>query len=983
MRIFWIAAISFSWQFSDAFYYMPKFLCIPPYVAINGSCLIPTPTEPTILPCLKNLQNRTVFPENREVVTVSPPNLIPEDGATIGESPSKDKKPYIPINVPVKEAGAGVEGDKTNEDLNPAVPDANKVPTESSENTLDTESNDNNIGKPEDSDQNESNPDSITPSKQENSTLISTSPGQETNESNLPKKGSNTDSKLKPPISEDSQINNIPPEEGSFEGDNTNKDLNPTVPEESKVPTESSENNLDSESNDNYVGKPEDSDQNESNPDIITPSKLENSSMISTNHGQETNESNLPENGSSSGSKLKPPIPENSQINQTSPEAGAGVDSDKTDEDVNSTVPDANKVPTESSENILDSEFNDNNIGKPEDSNQNESNQDIITPSKHGNSSQISTNPGQETNAQTNKPVTNKDPVNGSNASSILKPPISKNAQINQIPTESGAVEGDKTNKDLNLDVPYVNKLSSKNTINSEPNNTNISKPEDSDQNENNPNIITPNKPVNSSVTLTNSGQETYGIRDPVNGSNASSIQNVSKPRKLDGKNIESNLAVGNDIKPGNINPKKENTIVSSISENPTINITGDLLPENMESPTKLSSVSLAKIPSTRPTISQPPKKGISILPPKMPPRIYYDLNPPKSKIPSISGADAGVLPISPSIPDTDKISSGILPSEIPSISETDAGFLPISPSIPDTDKISSGILPSEIPIQTALPGDLNPSKDPSMPEMGPVRDPSIPDTENLIKNTLPSEGLSKIVSLGDLHTPIIPDTNEVINGLLPSERPNQIPSSGNTGHPNTHQITGVVSATKPVVPALPGTHNLVPVPKQPILPKIPEADHSINEEHLNAKPQSPKIHIPGAPKIIDPKIHIPKSKEPILPKIPETDHLINEEDLIGKPQSPKIHTPEAPKIIDPKIHIPESKEPILPKISETDHLINVKDLIAKPQSPKIHIPETPKIIEPKIQIPEDPKMPKLIRPEDLYPKDINIYDLLPKDMFA
>ncbi|XP_044778469.1 titin isoform X9 [Drosophila simulans] len=874
MRIFWIAAISFSWQFSDAFYYMPKFLCIPPYVAINGSCLIPTPTEPTILPCLKNLQNRTVFPENREVVTVSPPNLIPEDGATIGESPSKDKKPYIPINVPVKEAGAGVEGDKTNEDLNPAVPDANKVPTESSENTLDTESNDNNIGKPEDSDQNESNPDSITPSKQENSTLISTSPGQETNESNLPKKGSNTDSKLKPPISEDSQINNIPPEEGSFEGDNTNKDLNPTVPEESKVPTESSENNLDSESNDNYVGKPEDSDQNESNPDIITPSK-------------------------------------------------------------------------------------------------------------HGNSSQISTNPGQETNAQTNKPVTNKDPVNGSNASSILKPPISKNAQINQIPTESGAVEGDKTNKDLNLDVPYVNKLSSKNTINSEPNNTNISKPEDSDQNENNPNIITPNKPVNSSVTLTNSGQETYGIRDPVNGSNASSIQNVSKPRKLDGKNIESNLAVGNDIKPGNINPKKENTIVSSISENPTINITGDLLPENMESPTKLSSVSLAKIPSTRPTISQPPKKGISILPPKMPPRIYYDLNPPKSKIPSISGADAGVLPISPSIPDTDKISSGILPSEIPSISETDAGFLPISPSIPDTDKISSGILPSEIPIQTALPGDLNPSKDPSMPEMGPVRDPSIPDTENLIKNTLPSEGLSKIVSLGDLHTPIIPDTNEVINGLLPSERPNQIPSSGNTGHPNTHQITGVVSATKPVVPALPGTHNLVPVPKQPILPKIPEADHSINEEHLNAKPQSPKIHIPGAPKIIDPKIHIPKSKEPILPKIPETDHLINEEDLIGKPQSPKIHTPEAPKIIDPKIHIPESKEPILPKISETDHLINVKDLIAKPQSPKIHIPETPKIIEPKIQIPEDPKMPKLIRPEDLYPKDINIYDLLPKDMFA
>ncbi|XP_033155728.1 proteoglycan 4 isoform X1 [Drosophila mauritiana] len=962
MRIFWIAAISFSWQFSDAFYYMPKFLCIPPYVAINGSCLIPTPAEPTILPCLKNLQNSTVFPKNREVVTFSPPNLIPEDGATIGESPSKDKKPYIPINVPVKpisenspinqipqEAGAGVEGDKTNEDLSPAVPDANKVPTESSENTLDTESNDNNIGKPEDSNQNESNPDIIAPSKQKNSTLISTSPGQERNESNHPEIGSNTDSKLKPPISKDSQIKNIPPEEGSFEADNTNKDLSPTVPEESKVPTESSENNLDSESNDNYVGKPEDSDQNESNPDIVTPSQHENSSLISTNHGQETNESNLPENGSNTDSKIKPPTPENSQINQTSPEAGA-VAGDNTNQDLSTTVPDANKMPTESSENILDSEFNDNFIGKPEDSNQNESNPDIITPSQLENSTQILTNPGQETNGNT-------DPVNGSNASSILKPPISENSQINQIPSESGAVEGDKTNKDLNLDVPYVNKLSSKNTINSQSNNTNISKPEDLDQNENNPNIIIPNKPANSSVTLTNPGQETNGIRDPVNGSSASSIQNVSKPRKLDGKNFESNLAVGNDIKPGNIaedpnqNPKKENTIVSTISENPTMNKTGDLIPENMESQTKLSSVSLAKIPSTRPTISQPPKKGISILPAKMPPRIYYDLNPPKSEIPSISGADAGVLPI--------------------------------SPSIPDTDKISSGILPSEIPIQTALPGDLNPSKDPSMPEMVPVRDPSIPDTENLIKNTLPSEGLSKIVSPGDLHTPIIPDTNEVINGLLPSERPNQVPSSGNTGHPNTHQITGVVSATKPVVPALPGTHNLVPVPKQPILPKIPEADHSINEEDLNAKPQSPKIHIPGAPKIINPKIHIPESKEPIIPKIPETDHLINEEDLIGKPQSLKIHIPGAPKIIDPKIHIPESKEPILPKISETDHLINVKDLIAKPQSPKIHIPETPKIIEPKIQIPEDPKMPKLIRPEDLYPKDINIYDLLPKDMFA
>ncbi|EDW56683.1 GM15864 [Drosophila sechellia] len=133
MGIFWIAAISFSWQFSDAFYYMPKFLCIPPYVAINGSCLIPTPTEPTILPCLKNLQNSAVFPKNREVVTVSPPNLIPEDGDTIGEGHSKDKKPNIPIKIPVK------------------------------------------------------------------------------------------------PISEYSQINNIPPEEGSFEGDNTNKDLNPVM----------------------------------------------------------------------------------------------------------------------------------------------------------------------------------------------------------------------------------------------------------------------------------------------------------------------------------------------------------------------------------------------------------------------------------------------------------------------------------------------------------------------------------------------------------------------------------------------------------------------------------------------------------------------------------------------------------------------------------------------------------------------------------
>jgi len=37
-------------------------------------------------------------------------------------------------------------------------------------------------------------------------------------------------------------------------------------------------------------------------------------------------------------------------------------------------------LPTESSENALDSEFNGNNVGKPEDSHQNESNPDIITP---------------------------------------------------------------------------------------------------------------------------------------------------------------------------------------------------------------------------------------------------------------------------------------------------------------------------------------------------------------------------------------------------------------------------------------------------------------------------------------------------------------------------------------------------------------------------------------------------------------------------
>ncbi|KRJ99692.1 protein PELPK1 isoform X5 [Drosophila yakuba] len=185
MRILWIAAISVSWQFSDAHFFMPNFLCIPPFVAINGSCLIPPITKPLIPPCLKNPQNLNLFPENRKIVTVSPWNFLPEDDDSIGKNISEDKEPSLPIKVPVKpitqnspSAGA-VEGGNKHQRLKPSVP-ANKLPIETSVNPSNPEPKETIIRKPEESNQNKSNP------------------GQVPNESKHPEKGSNTGSKLKP-----------------------------------------------------------------------------------------------------------------------------------------------------------------------------------------------------------------------------------------------------------------------------------------------------------------------------------------------------------------------------------------------------------------------------------------------------------------------------------------------------------------------------------------------------------------------------------------------------------------------------------------------------------------------------------------------------------------------------------------------------------------------------------------------------------------
>ncbi|KQS62311.1 uncharacterized protein Dere_GG22141 [Drosophila erecta] len=214
MRILWIVAISVSWQFSDAYFFMPKFLCIPPFVAINGSCLIPTTTKPLIPPCSKNPQNSTVLPENPEIVTVTPPDLLPEDGDSIGENIAKDKEPSLPIKVP-------------------AVPSENEVSTESSVNTSSPAPDDTII----------SNPEIIPPSKHVNSSEILTNPGQETDGSQHPGKGTT---------------------------------LKPIVPDANKVSTESSANTTNLDPNDNIIKKPEVSDQNISGGSVgglpITPS---------------------------------------------------------------------------------------------------------------------------------------------------------------------------------------------------------------------------------------------------------------------------------------------------------------------------------------------------------------------------------------------------------------------------------------------------------------------------------------------------------------------------------------------------------------------------------------------------------------------------------------------------------------------------------------------------------------------------------------
>ncbi|XP_039228675.1 protein PELPK1 isoform X4 [Drosophila yakuba] len=452
-------------------------------------------------------------------------------------------------------------------------------------------------------------------------------------------------------------------------------------------------------------------------------------------------------------------------------------------------------------------------------------------------------------------------------------------------------------------------------------------------------------------------------------------------------------------VSPWNFLPEDDDSIGKNISEDkePSLPIKVPVKPITQNSPSAGAVEGgnkhqrLKPIPGTRPgnpsmnpKISQTHELGIGILPSKkptkipLPPALPSDLRLPKD--PSMPDT----VPVTDlTIPDADKLTDGILPSidlprdlltpEVPSNPKEISKIEPTNPIIPDTDEIINRLLPSERPNQIQLPG---------IPGSKPPMLPKIAKPDHLINGKLPSRD-----SIGKQHPSKnrkTPNTDEV-NRLLPSERPNQITLPG---------ITGVGSETQPKVPPLPVTDNLVdplkppkiplhkiPGSKPPMLPKIPNTEHLINgklpsgdligKQHPSINPKIPddnevingllpyerpnQIQLPGI-------TGVGSGTQLIDPTLPGTD---NSEDLLKPPGIPPLE-------------MPGSNQQIHPKIPKTDHLINGElpsaDLIAKPDPPKINLPGMPKII--------DPKIPKMIRPEDLYPKEINIYQLLPKDIF-
>ncbi|XP_070850875.1 mucin-5AC [Drosophila suzukii] len=100
MGIVWIVTLSLLGELSDALY-MPKFLCVPPYVAFDGSCIITTTSKPRILPCSGNSSNKSSVSEKdtTEISTeVTPWNSIGPPRKT--EAPSTEIPGKIPSISP-------------------------------------------------------------------------------------------------------------------------------------------------------------------------------------------------------------------------------------------------------------------------------------------------------------------------------------------------------------------------------------------------------------------------------------------------------------------------------------------------------------------------------------------------------------------------------------------------------------------------------------------------------------------------------------------------------------------------------------------------------------------------------------------------------------------------------------------------------------------------------------------------------------------
>ncbi|KRJ99694.1 protein PELPK1 isoform X2 [Drosophila yakuba] len=466
------------------------------------------------------------------------------------------------------------------------------------------------------------------------------------------------------------------------------------------------------------------------------------------------------------------------------------------------------------------------------------------------------------------------------------------------------------------------------------------------------------------------------------NSPSAGAVEGGNKHQRLKPSVPANKLPIETSVNPSNPEPKE--TIIRKPEESNQNKSNPGQVPNESKHPEKGSNTGskLKPIPGTRPgnpsmnpKISQTHELGIGILPSKKPTKI-----PLPPALPSMPDT----VPVTDlTIPDADKLTDGILPSidlprdlltpEVPSNPKEISKIEPTNPIIPDTDEIINRLLPSERPNQIQLPG---------IPGSKPPMLPKIAKPDHLINGKLPSRD-----SIGKQHPSKnrkTPNTDEV-NRLLPSERPNQITLPG---------ITGVGSETQPKVPPLPVTDNLVdplkppkiplhkiPGSKPPMLPKIPNTEHLINgklpsgdligKQHPSINPKIPddnevingllpyerpnQIQLPGI-------TGVGSGTQLIDPTLPGTD---NSEDLLKPPGIPPLE-------------MPGSNQQIHPKIPKTDHLINGElpsaDLIAKPDPPKINLPGMPKII--------DPKIPKMIRPEDLYPKEINIYQLLPKDIF-